>query len=42
MQFIFSISFEMHEIVKSSGMVKLYVREKTDVTNVDVTMDYML
>jgi hypothetical protein len=41
MQFLFSISFEMHEIIKSI-MVKLTRSERADVTGADVVVDCML
>jgi hypothetical protein len=41
MQFVFSNSFETHEIVKSK-MVKLTGREKDDMTNADMTVGWML
>jgi hypothetical protein len=41
MQFLFSISFETHEIIKSR-MVKLTRRDRADVTGADVVIDCML
>jgi hypothetical protein len=41
MQFVFSISFETHKIVKSE-MIKLTSREKADIDDVDMVVSWML
>jgi hypothetical protein len=38
MQFVFSISFVIHKIVKTRMMMWLTKREKSNMTNIDVTV----